>query len=125
MDAKTKKYLIIAAIVVAIILAIYYYGYKAGDKLKLPNNGGGIPQGWTAGKIVTDLKGLFSGWWDEVFNVNYSTVKGELANLTDDQLAAVANEYEHQTGNSLFDDANSYLSESDYLEFTTLFKNVL
>lgn len=120
MDAKTKKYLIVGAVILALIIAIWYYGYRSGGKIPLPNNGGGIPLGWTAVIPVQRLISAMDGVGTDE-NEIFETLEG----LTNDQLAAIINEYYNTTNDKLIDRFSEELSADDLTRALFYFKDVL
>lgn len=123
-DLLKNKYLWYVVITIAIIISIYLLGKRFGvlatqtPQVKpLPNNGEGIPTGWTAEGVAQQLYdamfggSLFGAGTDEdkIFNT--------LTPLTDDQLAATYNTYNtlfHPDGNgTLNTDLQSELSGDD------------
>jgi cbb3-type cytochrome oxidase subunit 3 len=100
-------------LVVFAILLIAYLIYRQGQKsggfqaaAKLPNNGSGIPQGWTPTKLVDEL-------WDNLGTIFWSWTERNskietLLNLTPDQLAAVYNDYNYRYGKK---DGNTSLTK--------------
>jgi hypothetical protein len=101
-------------VVVAVILIFAYILYRQGVKSggfqaakKLPNNGNGIPAGWTPTALSDELwKRLKTYDWYEYFGgVNASSddaripVMARLMDLTNDQITAVYNDYNARYGN--------------------------
>ncbi|GAA4352989.1 hypothetical protein GCM10023185_13160 [Hymenobacter saemangeumensis] len=87
-----NKPLQITLVVVGLVVAIYWYGKKAGDDKKkfdpeLPNSGSGIPQGWDPMPRVRRLHEVMAG----VFTPSLSKEAEWRMNLalTNDQLTAV------------------------------------
>lgn len=99
----TNKYFIVAVVVVAVVLFVYFYGRNTGedsvadeyDKLTedLPNAGSEIPSSWSPDSLANELYNAF----------NYSVLAGDinlrlqslkkLLALSDDQIVAVWNKY--------------------------------
>ena len=114
---RNNIYAITGVIVVAIAYFIYKQGKKAGSIIEYPNNGTGIPRGWSPRPVVTQLKQAFnpSGntWMSAFDGTDEDLIWSALSNLTDDQLAAVYNDYIQDTGRSLIDDLRRELSGDD------------
>lgn len=121
---------------IVVILAVYFVGKKFGvikaavpDIKPLPNNGEGIPDGWTAEIVSQQLyDAMFGGvlWGmgsdeDKIFDT--------LTPLTDDQLAATYNTYNtmfHSDGSgTLISDFQSELSGNDLTQALAFFNSVI
>lgn len=114
-----KKYT--SEIIIGAVLLIGYYLYKMGKKqgqiIDYPNNGAGIPQGWSPRPVVVTLQNAFcpsgSSWLCGVDGTDEQLIWGALDGLTDDQLSAVYNDFNSYTGENLLDKFNSELSGED------------
>lgn len=99
--------IVIIVVAIGLLLFVYFQGKKTG-KLKqqlnqakpepLPNNGAGIPSGWSPAPLVSKLFKVLDGvdWFAS--NDDKKTVYGELSSLTKDQLTAVYNEFNRLYG---------------------------
>lgn len=120
------NYIAIAAVIAAAILYyIYKQGKKAGGIIPLPNNGSGIPENWSAVASVKIIREAFnpsgSAWLMSVDGTNEGAIFDTLNGLTDDQLAAVYNQYKHETGMDLLDVFIMELSGDDLTKATSYF----
>ena len=104
MKLLLNKKVLIGVGILLVILFIYFSGKKSGkDKNRkppkpapLPNNGQGIPQGWSPSGPAIRLHSAMEGW-----GTDYEAIWNALTGLTNDQLAAVKNEFDrrfHQEG---------------------------
>lgn len=103
---------IIFVIAVILIVFIYFVGRSSGknkaekdkaQKEKLPNNGKGIPDGWSPDSLVSELHDAMDGIfaWSGTREAAYSKLLG----LTKDQLVAVYNRFNSlhgSKGNTLY-----------------------
>lgn len=96
--SMTKPIAIAVSILVGVIaiVLIYLAGKGAGDKPKkrpkpydLPNNGTGIPVGWSPTPSAQKLYSAMKGPGTDVMRVY-----GTLEDKTDDQLVAIVNEFD-------------------------------
>ena len=88
------------------VLSYYFFKNK---KVKLPNSGSGIPQGWTPEPTAQQLNGLMSGidWGNTHEDDIYQIVMA----LTPDQLAAVYNSYNTLFRADLLTDLNEEIGD--------------
>lgn len=113
---KLKKYspILILLAIGGIIYYFYKQGKKAGGIIKYPNNGSGIPAGWSPRPSVIQLENAFcpNGLWG-CPGTDESLIFATLNPLTDDQLAAVYNDYRNKNGEDLLGKFNDELSGDD------------
>lgn len=100
---------------------IYYFGFKKGKAIDLPDSGSGIPQGWSAREVVESLKSAKGGWTS---GDDEQLIFVTLQNLTNDQLAAVYNEFEHSGNGNLFEFFRDFLSTDEYNRAISYFKDL-
>lgn len=93
-----QLYVIIAVLIIGISLSLFFWGRSSGsdkietpDPIKLPSSGSGLPAGWSALTVAKKLYNAMSG-----ISYSFPKVKAQLEGLTDDQLAAVYNEFNNQ-----------------------------
>jgi hypothetical protein len=115
-----KKPIIIFVVILVFLAGVYFYGKSKGRILPLPTNGNGIPDGWTAVLSVEKIRGAMDG-----LGTDEAAIFETLEPLTRDQLAAIYNEYEHRTGDNLFDRFREELSGSDLTRALYYFKDVI
>lgn len=75
-------------VVVAFVYFAYRQGKKRGQIVTFPNNGTGIPVGWSPRPVVESLLAAMQG-----FGTDETAIWDALEGLTDDQLAAVYNDF--------------------------------
>jgi len=84
----------IAIVVIIIVTVIFFYGRNSASVNKppkpkdLPNSGSGIPKGWSPSSSARKIHSSMSG-----IGTDTSLLFNTLDPLTDDQLAAVFNEF--------------------------------
>lgn len=115
----TKKIIIGISLVTIVGGLVYWFGIRAGRKLPLPTSGNGIPEGWTPVIVVEQLRSAMDGVGTDE-NAVYNALEG----LTDDQLAAVVNEYNHTTNEILKDRLREEFSGEELDRVLFIFKNV-
>jgi isochorismate hydrolase len=130
---KIFWYIVIAVIV---ILAVYFVGKKFGvikaavpDIKPLPNNGQGIPTGWTAEIVAQQIYDAMFGGLLWGMGSDEDKIFDTLTPLTDDQLAATYNTYNtmfHSDGSgTLISDFQSELSGDDLTRVLSYFNSVI
>ncbi len=118
---KNQMIGIIAAICVALILFIYLIGRNSGKlkaqannmaPVKLPNNGTGIPQGWSPDPLISELydamKGLFA--WSSTRENAYSKITA----LTRDQRTALYNRWNQLHGDKNAGSLTEWIRDEAY-----------
>jgi hypothetical protein len=115
-----RKTVITIVTIAVLVLLIYYYGKTKGRSIPLPSNGSGIPYGWSAVVSVEKLRGAMDG-----LGTDENAIFETLEPMTRDQLAAIYNEYEHRTGENLFDRFREELSSGDLTRALYYFKDVI
>ena len=114
---KNNLYAIAGVIIVVVVYYFYTAGKKAGGIITYPNNGTGIPSGWSPRPVVVQLQSAFNpsgnSWMTAFDGTNEDLIWSSLNNLTDDQLASVYNDYLQVTGHSILDDLRRELSGDD------------
>lgn len=106
-------YLIIAVLVIGLLTGIFFVGKKIGKgkpvpkPKKLPSNGSGIPDGWSAEEAAAEAHDVFSGWFTP--DSEKLALIGKLLGYSDDQLTAVYNRFNlaYGDGESLYEWINS------------------
>lgn len=98
---KQSPWLIISFFAIAFITAVFLVGKKLGkgnnpNPRKLPNNGSGIPDGWSAESIARQILDAFDGLFTSTSKKLF--VLGNMQTLTDDQLTAVYNRFNEAYG---------------------------
>lgn len=85
-------------------------GKKAGVTvpIPLPDNGSGIPAGWSPTADVIRLRNAFNG-----FGTDEEGIFNTLTGKTNDQLIAIRNEYAHRYSEDLIERFNDELSGDD------------
>lgn len=112
--AKKWRNIGIGVLIISLVLFIYFFGKNEGEEdeqkkvleqkanstavVKLPNNGSGIPTGWSATPSATKIYVAMKGWGTDE-NAFFTT----LDTLTDDQIAAVYNKF-----NELYETSSGY-----------------
>lgn len=137
MGALTKsKYFWYVMIAIIIILSVYFIGKKFGvikaaqpDVKPLPNNGQGIPEGWSAQIVCQQLYDAMFGGGLWGAGTDESKIFNTLTPLTDDQLVATYNTYNtlyHTDGEgTLLTDFQSELSGDDLTRALAFFNSVI
>jgi len=89
---------------------LWWRGKQAGANtpLPLPDNGSGIPDGWSPTGEVIILRNAFNG-----FGTDEEAIFDALNNKTADQLIAIKNEYANRYHVDLLDEFNAELSGDD------------
>lgn len=109
---NSKAYIALISLAFVLFIAVYFYkrGKEKGRMAEFPNNGSGIPQGWSPAPVVERLISAMQG-----FGTNESEIWASLTGLTQDQLAAVYNEFNKQLpeGQTLFEWFRNDLSGDD------------
>ena len=105
-----KGLLISLVLVVLAGVGIYIYGKTRGSlaPLPLPDNGNGIPAGWTATADVIKIRNAING-----FGTDEEGIFNTLTGKTRDQLIAIKNEYAHRYGEDMLERFNDELSGDD------------
>lgn len=103
-------------------LLLYYKALKAGSlvPLPLPNNGSGIPDGWSPTGDVVKLRNAMDG-----FGTNEEGIFDTLTGKTSDQLIAIKNEYGHRYNEDLIEAFNSELSGDDLQRALEFYKGLV
>ena len=116
-----NPYAVGGAVVLILALGLFLAGrwtkrQRIPKRRKLPNNGSGIPKGWSEEALVKETFDAFDGIFTN--NAKKLTVIGKLLGLTDDQLVAVYNRFNDLHTNrgdgTLYDWINDEWSLGDY-----------
>lgn len=95
-------YVVISVLVFAAIAGIFLIGKKIGKGApppppkKLPNNGSGIPAGFSAESVAAEINDVLSGWFSS--DAEKLALIGKLQGYSDDQLTAVYNRFNERYG---------------------------
>lgn len=116
------KWSVIIAVLAFIVWRVYVWIKKQGGFVKYPNNGQGIPAGWSPVPFADRLYNAMDGFGTDE-NEIWAVLEG--ANLTDDMKAAVYNQYYKKYGKKLEDEFRSELSGYDYTRALNSIKNIL
>ena len=119
------KYIVIGVLVLALLAFVYFTGKKSGNKqkpkpLKLPNNGSGIPEDWSPVNDVVRLYEAMDG-----MGTDEEAIYWVLTGKTDDQLAAIYNEYGNRYGEDLIEALRDELSGEELSRALDYFKNII
>jgi hypothetical protein len=100
-EAFASKPFQVFLIVAAIVAVIFFVGKAVGTAnatkpLELPDNGSGIPKGWRPEVLAEDLHDKLSGVF--TLAMDKEVVFRNLLQLTNDQLVAVYNTFNHRFG---------------------------
>lgn len=122
--SNNLKLIIVGLIIVGLIgyyIATLKDKAKKGPKVKLPNNGGGIPKGWQPITTAAKLRNYVTCYFCTGTNGLILSTIGELSN---DQLAAVVNYYNDYYTADLIQDIYDDLSGSDLATAQEIFKRI-
>lgn len=136
MEALTSnKYFWYIMMAIIIMLTVYFAGKKIGvikasqpQTAPLPNNGSGIPDGWSANNVANQLyDAMFGGgFWGA--GTDEAKIFSTLLPLTPDQCTAAYNTYNvlyYPKGESnLIKDFQSELSGDDLTKALSFFPNI-
>lgn len=114
MKAFFKKYMfpILTIGIFILFTLIYYKGKAKGGFIPLPDNGTGIPAGWTAVPTVALIENNFGSI--DLFT-NERKIIEILSGLTRDQLAAVNNEWINQNNKTIIEDLSDHFTNPNNL----------
>lgn len=119
---KKNKWFVLIAGLFAFFIFIYYRGKAAGKTIPLPDNGTGIPSGWTPEGTIQLIVNNF-GVFD--LTTNERKIIEILSALSPDQRAALKNEWFREFGNTIEEDLNSHFSDPDNLAVALNYFNFL
>lgn len=111
LTSKLGRWIIGILLGLGIVWLLYRWAKKQGMFVKHPDNGQGIPAGWSAIPFVERLNKAFSGWGtdeEEIFDVL------ENSGLTNDMKAAIYNDYLKLYKKTLLQEFKDELSDEDY-----------
>lgn len=96
---KYAPYTVGAILLIVAVVAVFLWGRatketaKVPKPIKLPQDGQGIPPGWSAVGAANSLYAAMSGW-----GTDETTINSILLNASPDQVAAIYNEFNNQFG---------------------------
>jgi len=120
---KDKVVTLSISVAFFLLLVVIYMAYQSGKRkgkiISYPNNGTGIPQGWSPRPVTEALIGAMSG-----LGTDERAIWDALEGLTDDQLAAVYNDFNTvlPSGQDLFEWFRSDLSGDELKRALNYFK---
>lgn len=117
-----NKWFLLTGGLLALFIFIYYRGKTAGQIIPLPDNGTGIPSGWSPRPVVELIVNNFGTF--DIFT-NERKIIEILSALSRDQLAALNNEWVNQFGKSIVKDLNEHFSNPDNLAVAVNYFNFL
>ena len=111
---KFTTYIVLGALILGVLITFLWFRAKKLQQIKLPNSGGGIPQGWSALSVANQLHSLCDGIdWG---NTNEDDIYTLIMALTNDQLAAVYNQYIQTFNENLQTVLNDEIGDSTMLQ---------
>lgn len=123
--AFLKKYWIAILIFISaagVSYLLYFFFKNKYGKVELPNNGQGIPFGWSPTQSVIEIEDTFGNWFTDDDEPRLFSI---LSDKTKDQLAAIYNEYYRMYGEKITDQFKDHLSGDDLTRALSFFNGII
>lgn len=102
---QSNSIALIGCLLLILFYIVYRLGKSKGGVIPLPNGGSGLPPNWSALTTVKELTDTFHapGFDFTGFGTNEDAFFSIMDSLTNDQIAAVYNQYKQTEGDDLLD----------------------
>lgn len=115
-----NKWFLLTGGLLALFIFIYYRGKASGKIIPLPDNGTGIPSGWTPEGTIQLIVNNFGTF--DIFT-NERKIIEILSALSRDQRASLKNEWFREFGNTIEQDLNTHFSDPNNLAIAVNYFN--